>query len=291
MNLGRTSAVRVRGLILAVAIAIAVPASARAQASDLSRSMNQPVPPFHMIGDIYYVGASDITSYLIVTPAGDILLDGGFVETAPQIEANIQTLGFKVADVKILLSSHEHLDHAGGFAELKRLTGAQFVAMAEEVPTLASGTSFPAVAPDRVIHDGDTVTLGGVTLTAHLTPGHTRGCTTWTMSTPDGGESYNVVFVGSASVLPMYKLIDRPGNPATYPGIEADYEKTFRVLKSLPCDVFFGAHGSFYSLVQKREAMSQNPARNPFIDPAGYQAYIARAEGVFRTELERERPE
>jgi metallo-beta-lactamase class B len=291
MNLGRTSAVRAMGLILAIAIAIAVPASARAQGSDLSRSMNQPVSPFHMIGNIYYVGASDITSYLIVTPAGDILLDGGFVETAPQIEANIQTLGFKVADVKILLSSHEHLDHAGGFAELKRLTGAQFVAMAEEVPTLASGTSFPAVAPDRVIHDGDTVTLGGVTLTAHLTAGHTRGCTTWTMSTRDGGKSYNVVFVGSASVLPMYKLIDRPGNPATYPGIEADYEKTFRVLKSLPCDVFFGAHGSFYSLVQKREAMSQNPAQNPFIDPAGYQAYIARAEGVFQTERERERAE
>jgi metallo-beta-lactamase class B len=253
--------------------------------------MNQPVPPFHMIGNIYYVGASDITSYLIVTPAGDILLDGGFVETAPQIEANIQTLGFKVADVKILLSSHEHPDHAGGFAELKRLTGAQFIAMAEEVPTLTSGTSFPAVTPDRVIHDGDTVTLGGVTMTAHSTPGHTRGCTTWTMVTQDGGKPYNVVFVGSASVLPMYKLIDRPGNPATYPGIEADYEKTFRVLKSLPCDVFFGAHGSFYSLAQKREAMSQNPTQNPFIDPAGYQAFIARAEGTFQTELQHERAE
>jgi metallo-beta-lactamase class B len=276
------------GLILALAIAIAVPAFAHAQANDLSRSMNQPVPPFHMIGNIYYVGASDITSYLIVTPAGDILLDGGFVETAPQIEANIQTLGFKLADVKILLSSHEHLDHAGGFAELKRLTGAQFVAMAEEVPTLTSGTSFPAVTPDRVIHDGETVSLGGVTLTAHLTPGHTRGCTTWTMMTQDGGKPYNVVFVGSATVLANYKLINRPGDPATYPGIEADYEKTFRVLKSLPCDVFLGAHGSFYSLVKKREAMSQNPPQNPFIDPAGYQAYIARAVGVFQTELKKE---
>jgi metallo-beta-lactamase class B len=291
MNLTRTLSVRAIHLTFTFAIAIAAPALAHAQANDLSRNMNQPVPPFHIIGNIYYVGASDITSYLIVTRSGDILLDGGFVETAPQIEANIRTLGFKLSDVKILLSSHEHLDHAGGLAELKRLTHARFVAMAEEVPTLTSGTSFPAVKPDRVIHDGDTVKLGGVTMTAHSTPGHTRGCTTWTMVTQDGGKPYNVVFVGSASVLPMYKLIDRPGNPATYPGIEADYEKTFRVLKSLPCDVFLGAHGSFYSLAQKREAMSKNPAQNPFIDPAGYQAFVARAEGVFQTELQHERAE
>jgi metallo-beta-lactamase class B len=273
------------------------PAPPQAQAGDLLKTMNQPVSPFHIIGNIYYVGASDITSYLIVTPAGDILLDGGFAETAPQIEANIQTLGqtpgptqgFKLADVKILLNSHEHLDHAGGLAELKRLTGAQLVAMAQEVPTLESGTAYPAVTPDRVIHDGDTVTLGGVTLTAHLTPGHTAGCTTWTMVAHDRGKAYNVVFVGSASVLPNYKLIDRPSAPATYPGIEADYEKTFRVLKSLPCDVFLGAHGQFYSLVQKRQVMAQNPPQNPFIDPWGYQAYIQRAEGVFQKELDTER--
>jgi metallo-beta-lactamase class B len=276
--------------LLALGIVLIVPVADRAQANEQSRAMNQPVAPFHIIGNVYYVGASDVTSYLIVTPAGDILLDGGFVETAPQIEANIQTLGFKLADVKILLSSHEHLDHAGGLAELKRLTGAQFVAMSEEVPALASGASFPAVTPDRVIHDGDTVSLGGATLTAHSTPGHARGCTTWTMVTQDGGKPYNVVFVGSASVLPNYKLINRPGDPATYPGIEADYEKTFRVLKSLPCDVFLGAHGSFYSLVQKREAMSKNPPQNPFIDPAGYQAYITRAEAAFQAELQREHP-
>jgi metallo-beta-lactamase class B len=282
----RPSALRI-GLSL-LAIALAFPVFAQAQANDLSRNMNQPAQPFHIIGNIYYVGASDITSYLIVTPRGDILLDGGFVETAPQIEANIKTLGFKLSDVKILISSHEHLDHAGGFAELKHLTGAQLVAMAEEVPTLTSGKSFPAVTPDREIHDGDTVSLGGVTMTAHLTPGHTRGCTTWSMVTQDRGKPYNVVFVGSASVLPNYKLTDRPNAPATYPGIQADYEKTFRVLKSLPCDVFLGAHGSFYSLKQKREAMEKNPAINPFIDPAGYQSYIERAEAAFRTELQRE---
>lgn len=282
-------AVRAIRLILALACALAVPAVARAQANDQSRAMNQPVPPFHIIGNIYYVGASDITSYLIVTPAGDILLDGGFVETAPQIEKNIQTLGFKLADVKILLNSHAHLDHAGGITELRKLTSAKFVAMDGDVAALTAGTSFPATAPDRVIHDGDTVKLGGVTMTARLTPGHTQGCTTWTMTTEDGGKKYNVVFVGSATVLPQYKLIDRPGAPATYPGIEADYEKTFRVLKSLPCDVFLGAHGSFWSMSDKRQVMGRNPAQNPFVDPWGYQAYIIRAEGVFQTELQKER--
>ena len=149
--------------------------------------------PFHLIGDIYYVGSSDVTSFLIVTPAGDILLDGGFVETAPRIEANIRALGFKLSDVKILLNSHAHYDHAGGLAELKRATGARFVAMQGDAALLARGgrgdfffgdrDTFPPVEPDRVIHDGDTVMLGGVTLTAHLTAGHTRGCTTWTMPT------------------------------------------------------------------------------------------------------------
>ena len=296
MSFNRT-AIRVFVLALAtvlmasgVALAQApAPAPAQSQAADLLKTMNQPVPPFHIIGNIYYVGASDITSYLIVTPAGDILLDGGFAQTAPQIEANIQTLGFKLSDVKFLLNSHAHLDHAGGIPELKRATGAPFVAMDGDVPALTAGTAFPAATPDRVIHDGGTVSLGGVVMTAHLTPGHTRGCTTWSMTTQDGGRQYNVVFVGSATVLPQYKLLDRPGAPATYSGIEADYEKTFRVLKSLPCDVFLASHGSFYSLAQKREAMSRNPAQNPFIDPAGYQAYIVRAEGVFQTELQHER--
>lgn len=281
------AAARRLGCILTIWPVIAL--AAHAQAGDQMKALNQPVPPFHIIGDIYYVGASDITSYLIVTPTGDILLDGGFAETASQIEMNIQTLGFKLADVKFLLNSHAHLDHAGGIAELRRATGAKFVAMDGDATVLSSGTSFPAVAPDRVIHDGDTVTVGGVTITAHLTPGHTPGCTTWTMVTQENGKPYNVVFVGSATVLPNYRLIDRPDAKATYPGIEPDYEKTFRVLKSLSCDVFLAAHGTMYSLTQKRNAMTQNPAQNPFVDPAGYQAYIVRAEMVFQTELQKER--
>ncbi len=284
----------IRCVLFVLAILIAIPAAAlaqapaQAQAADLLKTMNQPIPPVHILRNVYYVGASDIGSYLIVTPAGDILLDGGFVETAPQIEANIQTLGFKLKDVKFILNSHAHLDHAGGISELKHATGAKFVAMEQDVPALTAGTAFPAATPDRVIHDGDTVTLGLVTMTAHLTPGHTRGCTTWTTVARGGVKRYNVVFVGSATVLPNYKLIDLPNAPATYPGIKEDYEKTFRVLRSLPCDVFLASHGSFYSLTDKRGVMSKNPAQNPFIDPWGYQAYILRAEAVFQKELQTE---
>jgi metallo-beta-lactamase class B len=293
---GKCTAFLLVQLIFAGMFAIALPAGARGQANEQSRQMNQPVPPFRIIGNIYYVGASDITSYLIVTPAGDILLDGGFAETASQVEANIKTLGFKLSDVKFILNSHAHLDHAGGIAELKRLSGAKFVAMEQDVPALkgdnsarTAGSSFPPAIPDRVIHDGDTVRLGATVMTPHLTPGHTPGCTTWSTVAHENGKSYNVVFVCSASVLPMYKLIERPGTPATYPGIEQDYEKTFRVLKSLPCDVFLAAHGSMYSLTEKREVMAQKPAQNPFIDPWGYQEYILKAEKVFQTELEKER--
>ena len=275
-----------RALILALAASVLAPAALHAQANEQSRAMNQPVPPFHIIGNIYYVGASDITSYLIVTPQGDILLDGGFVETAPQIEANIRTLGFKVEDIKFILNSHAHLDHAGGLSELRKLSGAKFVAMDGDVPALSAGTAFPATVPDRVIHDGDTVSLGGATMTAHLTAGHTRGCTTWTTTVEDGGKPYHVVFVGSASVLPQYRLVDRPNSPATYPGIQADYEKTFATLKSLPCDVFLASHGSFYSLTDKRAAMAKDPAKNPFIDPDGYRAYVARAEANFQKVLQ-----
>ena len=169
------------------------------------RSWNQPVEPFRIIGNIYYVGASDITSYLIVTPAGDMLLDGGFVETAPQIEANIKKLGFRLSDVKILLSSHAHYDHAGGLAELKRATGATFYAGAGDAPVLENGghgdsslahaVTFPPVKPDRLLHDGGGVMLGGMALTAHVTAGHTKGCTTWSTMVRDGGKSYHVVFV------------------------------------------------------------------------------------------------
>lgn len=283
-----------RANLLVVLALLTIPLVARAQSDPAMRAMNQPVAPFHLIGNIYYVGASDVTSFLIVTPAGDILLDGGFIQTAPQIEANIRKLGFKLSDVKILLNSHAHFDHAGGLAELKRRTGARFVAMQGDAALLARGgrgdfyfgdrSPFPPVNADRVIHDGDSVTLGGVTLTAHLTAGHTRGCTTWTMTTNDHGNQLHVVFVGSTSVLSGYRLVGRE----SYPGIASDYQRSFRVLRSLPCDVFLGAHGQFFNLTAKREALAHSPKQNPFIDPAGYRVYVENAERSFTEALRRQ---
>lgn len=284
---------------LALAILCLLPSAARSQADAESRSRNLPVAPFHIIGNIYYVGASDITSFLIVTPAGNILLDGGFAETAPQIEANIQKLGFELADVKFLLNSHAHFDHAGGLAELQKRTGAQLVAMRGDAEVLADGgfsdfafggkQQFPPIKPGRVIHDGDTVTLGGVTLTAHLTAGHTRGCTTWTMTTEENGKKYNVVFAGSASILSEYSFIKHPGHPESYPGIGADYDRTVRVLESLPCDVFLAPHGSFFNLEAKRAALAKGAKENPFLDPAGYQTYVERVQKSVEDEWTAER--
>jgi metallo-beta-lactamase class B len=270
-----------------------MPALLHGQADPQSRSENQPVPPFRIIGNIYYVGASDITSFLIVTPLGNILLDGGFAETAPQIEANIRKLGFRLEDVKFLLNSHAHYDHAGGLAELKKRTGAQFVAMDGDATLLAGGgrgdfflkTGFPPVKPDRVIHDGDTVSLGGTTMTAHRTAGHTRGCTSWSTVVKEEGKEYQAVFVCSLSVLQGYRLTGKE----SYPGIAADYQKSFAVLKALSCDVFLGSHGSFFNLTDKREALAKGANPNPFIDPAGYQEYLAGSEESFQAELQRQR--
>jgi metallo-beta-lactamase class B len=278
---------RLRRILLALAFAVILPAALLPQAQESRKEWNEPVPPFRIIGNIYYVGAAEIASYMIVTPSGEIVLDGGFPETAPQIEANIQKLGFKLTDVKILLNSHAHFDHAGGLAELKKRTGARLAAMDGDAAVLAKGDTnlLPPVAPDRILHDLDTVNLGGVKMTAHLTPGHTRGCTTWTMTTEDSGEKYNVVFVCSSTVLHDYRLVNDP----TYPGIAADYEKSFRILKSLPCDVFLAPHGSFFNLEDKRKELASGAKKNPFIDPVGYQEYVARSEADYRAALDRER--
>ncbi len=266
-----------------------------AQADPASRSRNRPVEPYHIVGNVYYVGASDVTSFLITTPAGHVLLDGGFVETAPMIEANIRKLGFKLEDVKVLLGSHAHLDHAGGLAELKRATGAKFEASERDAPLLTRGGKgdflfgdkqpFPPVQADRILHDGDTVTLGGTTLTAHLTPGHTMGNTTWTMKAKDGDKIYDVVFAPSTSILDGVSLTKN----AAYPQIAEDYAKTFRVLKSLPCDVFLASHASFYNGLDKGERLRKGVKENPFVDPQGYRDYVARMEKKYQEQLQRER--
>lgn len=263
--------------------------SLAAQKDPTSRSWNQPVEPFRIAGNLYYVGASDITSFLITTPEGHILLDGGFEETAPLIRAGVEKLGFRLKDVKILLNNHAHSDHAGGLAALQKLTGAKLAASAGDAPLLARGgkddpvlgdtMTFPPVRADRILHDGDTVALGGTTLTAHNTPGHTPGATTWTMTVEEGGKRYDVVFAASTSVLSKTALT---GN-AKYPTAAADYAHTFEVLKKLPCDIFLSGHGSFFDLKGKAERLRKGETPNPFLDAKGYQAWVARNEAAFLT--------
>jgi len=270
------------------------PAHAQASASG---SMNQPAEPYRILGNLYYVGASDVTSFLIATPAGLILIDGGFAETVPMIRKNVETLGFKMADVKILLNSHAHFDHAGGLAAIKKQTGARLAASQADAALLANGGlgdhlfgdkyPYEPVTADRILKDGDRVELGGTALTAHLTPGHTKGCTTWTMKVAEGGKSYDVVFVCSTSVLPDVSLV----NNAKYPNVAADFEQTFRTLRGLPCDVFLGSHASFYNGLEKAARLRKGADPNPFIDPAGYKAYLARSEKAFRERLAAETKE
>ena len=270
------------------------PAAGCGKADETSPSWNQPVKPFRIAGSLYYVGASDLSSFLIVTPQGHILLDSGLVETVPQIQQNVVQLGFRLADVKVLINTHAHYDHAGGLALLKRLTGATLMASEADAALLAAGGkgdpnfgdrfAYEPVKADRILRDGDKVELGGVTMTAHLTPGHTKGNTTWTMTVTEGMKSYNVVVAGSTSTL-GYKLVDNPN----YPGIVADYERTFQILKSLPCDIFLAPHGSFYDLTEKSKLLGQGEKQNPFIDPEGYKRYVEDAEKAFQKELERQR--
>lgn len=281
--------------VLSLLALLLVPSLARAQADPTSRAWNQPVKPFRIIGNIYYVGASEVSAFLIVTPAGHILLDSGFAETVPQIKENLKQLGFKIADVKILINSHAHFDHAGGLADLKALTGAQLAASEADAAALAVGDkgdfqwgdlfAFKPVKADRILRDHDTIELGGVTMTAHLTPGHTKGCTTWTMKVEDHGKQLDVLFVGSTTI-PGYKLVDN----AKYPDIAADYARTFALLKTMKCDVFLGPHGSFFAMKEKRARLEKGAPPNPFIDPRNYQNFIARTEKEYREQLQKEQP-
>jgi metallo-beta-lactamase class B len=260
-----------------------------AQADETSRNWNKPVAPFRIAGNLYYVGATEVCSYLITTPEGHFLLDGGFVETAPQIERNITELGFKLTDVKFLLNSHAHYDHAGGLAELKKATEAKFLASEGDAPLLRVGghgdfrfgdtLTFPPIKPDQIVHDGESIQLDNQIMIAHLTPGHTKGCTTWTTKIRDGNKVYDVVFVGSQSALD-YKFVGQE----SYPGITNDFEKSFALLNHLPCDIFLASHGSFFHFVEKHERLLRGDA-NAFTDPDGYKIYLHNSEQDFRNKL------
>lgn len=252
------------------------------------------VDPFRVIGNIYSVGTNDVTSFLITTPKGHILIDGDEPAHAAMIERNIAKLGFELRDVKILLNTHAHFDHAGGLAELKRATGAKLFASRGDTPLLARGGvddpqfgdrfPYPPVEPDHVIADGERVTVGGVTLTAHITAGHTPGCTTWTMAVRDRGRTLHVVDFCSPSVPSEYRLV---GNPR-YPNAVEDYRKQFATLKRLPCDVPLASHGSMFDLQGKRHRLVIEKGPNPFIDPKGCAAFISSMEKRFEDTVARQ---
>jgi metallo-beta-lactamase class B len=245
-------------------------------------AFNKPFPAFKIIGNVYYVGTDNLGSFLINTPQGNILINSDFDDTVPQIKASVEKLGFKFSDTKILLGSHAHGDHMDGDARVKEMTAAQVMVMEQDVPAISKMTPGGKPHPiDRVLHDGDEVKLGGTTLVAHLTPGHTKGCTTWTLKATEGGKTYNVVILGSIGVNPGYVLV---GNK-DYPQIADDYVKGFKVLRSLPIDVFLGAHAQWYDLPGKYGKLQQGATPNPFIDPAGYKAHLDLQEKNFKTEL------
>src|SRR5271155_3732909 len=256
----------------------------------------EPFPPFRIPRNLYYVGSKGLASYLITTPEGNILINSDLGANVPMISASIEKLGFHFADTKVLLISHAHYDHDAGSAMIMQRTGAKYMVMDADVSVVESGgkTDFQyGNAPSslyrpakvsRILHDSDEVKLGGTMLVAHLTPGHTKGCTTWTMKVTDGGKTYNVVIVGSPNVNPGYKLV---GNSA-YPQIAEDYERMWRVLKSLPCDIFLGAHGSYFGLEEKYPLRKDDGA-NPFIDPDGYKRFISRKEKEFHDELAKQK--
>lgn len=248
---------------------------------------NQPARAFRILGNIHYVGTNELAAYLLTTPDGHILIDGGLPESAPLIEASIRKLGFKVEDVKILLTTQAHFDHVGSLAELAKDSGGQVMVMVGDQEIVEQGgkgdylfgdkPSFPATQVARVLRDGAPVTLGGTTLKAIATPGHTRGCTTFTTSVEEDGRPLLVVFPGSTSVNPGTRLVKNE----SYPGIKADYEQTFATLSSLAPDVFLGAHAGFFDLAGKRDRLLKGEKPNPFIDPAGYKEWIREMKSRF----------
>jgi metallo-beta-lactamase class B len=247
----------------------------------LARNMGTPedqtaqFPPHKIIGNLYYVGTRTLSSFLIVTPQGNILINSTYERNVPTIEKSVEQLGFKFSDIKILLGTHAHNDHQEGDALVKQLTGAQTMAMAEDVPALQAMTPGGKEHPiDKTLHDGETVTLGGTALTAHLTPGHTRGCTTWTMRAQEAGKMYNVVI--GCSLRPPASLT---------PNVVAEFNHTFPLVRSLACDVPLGDHPAQYNM-QEKYAKLQGGARNPFIDPDGCTYEVDIEEAMFHALLD-----
>jgi metallo-beta-lactamase class B len=245
---------------------------------------NKQFPPHKVIDNIYYVGSESLASFLFVTPDGNILLNSCFEKTVPVIRQSVEQLGFKFTDTKILLGSHAHGDHMEGDALVKELTGAKVMAMEQDVPALMK--IMPGGKPhplDRTLHDGDEVKLGSTTLTARLTAGHTRGCTTWVTKAAEDGKSHEVVIIGSVGVNPGYVLV----NNKDVPDIAGEYMRSFKLLRSLPCDVPLGSHPSMYNMQEKYARIGKGP--NPFIDPEGYKHELDIQEHAFLEVLDKQK--
>jgi metallo-beta-lactamase class B len=254
---------------------------------------NEPALPFHIVGDVYFVGTNELGAYLVTSPRGHVLIDGGFKETVPLLLESVKKLGLRVADIKVLLTTQAHYDHVGSMAGMKAASGGQVMAMDGDAEVLERGgrddfafgneMTFDPVHVDRVLHDGDTVKIGDIVLTAHRTPGHTRGATTWTMTTDDDEKEVRIVFPASLTVNPTVHLVKQP----SYPGVADDYRHSFELMRTLPVDVFLAAHTGFCDLEGKHGRMGSSGA-NPFIDPDGYRQYLDRMEQAFRERVAKE---
>jgi metallo-beta-lactamase class B len=284
---------KILGAVAVTAAAFAFPALGQSVETG-----HEPYPPFKIGEGLYYVGASDYASFLIVTKAGLIVIDGGDALVGRQVVQNIRALGFDPGQVKILLNTHEHFDHAGGLAEIRRAAApdVKFYASAADGAIVAAGGRgdpflkadrfyYEPVKPDAILKDGQKVSLGGWTLTAHITPGHTPGCTTWTFPVTVAGKARQALDNCSSSVLPGYRL----GKVETYPGQTADYEKSFATWKSLPCEVFLGSHGQFFAMKAKKAALDAGKA-DAFVDPEGCRSFVERSDAHFREELKKQNP-
>lgn len=266
------------------------PASPSAAPLDTAR-WNDPEPPFRLAGPIYYVGTQHLAVFLVASPQGHILIDGGMPSTGPVIEKAIRDLGFKPEDIRILLTTQAHYDHVGSHAHLKKLSGAMVQAMTGDEKLLRDGGKsdylfksdpgyhFPPVTVDRVLKDGDIVTVGGVRLTARHTPGHTPGSASYAMTVQEAGRDYRVVFAASTTVNPGTRLVKDP----SYAGILADFRKAFTVLESLQPDIFVSGHADFFKMKQKRAAMSPDDPAQAFVDKDGYRALIEERRNAFET--------
>jgi len=267
----------------------------------ITRNRSVPDEPFRIAGNLYYVGATGVTAFLLTGPEGHVLIDGGYPETAPLIMASIAKLGFDIADVKVLLNSHAHADHAGGLRALQEASGAELWVSEGDAEIIAAGGAgdrtlgpfrllgflglgrFPASRVDHRFQDGATIRLGSLTLTAHVTAGHTPGCTSWSFPVRDGDRELLAVDICSLTVFPY---VSRLVEPETYPGIRTDFERSFNVLRSLPADIFLASHANWFSMHRKlRERARVEDPVEPFIDREGYLSFIDRAETRFHEVL------